>query len=66
MLHNTVLDIDYSNITEVEYNKKIILYTSIGEFTLHKTKNDQHIFELIRKRVSLKKKIDEINEDANL
>ena len=64
--YNTGFDIDYSNITEVEYNKKIILYTSTEKFTLHKTKNDQHIFELISKRVSLKKKIDEINEDANL
>ena len=65
MLHNTVQDIDYSNITEVEYNKKIILYTSIGEFTLHKTKNDQHIFELISEKVSLKKKNDKINEDVD-
>jgi len=57
MLHNTVLDIDYSNITEVEYNKKIILYTSTGKFTLHKAKNDQHIFKLISERVSLKRKM---------
>ena len=64
--YNTCFNIDYSNITNVEYNKKIILYTSTEKLTLHKTKNDQHIFELISKRVSLKKKIDEINEDANL
>ena len=52
--YNTGFNIGYENITEVEYNKKIVLHTSIGKFTLHKSKNDKNIFELINQRVSKK------------
>ena len=52
--YNTGFHIDYENITEVEYNKKIVLHTSIGKFTLHKSKNDKNIFELINQKVSKK------------
>ena len=52
--YNTGFNIDYENITEVEYNKKIVLHTSIGKFTLHKSKNDKNIFELINQKVSKK------------
>ena len=52
--YNTGFNIDYENITEVKYNKKIVLHTSIGKFTLHKSKNDKNIFELINQKVSKK------------
>ena len=52
--YNTGFNIVYENITEVEYNKKIVLHTSIGKFTLHKSKNDKNIFELINQKVSKK------------
>lgn len=52
--YNTGFNIGYENITEVEYNKKIVLHTSIGKFTLHKSKNDKKIFELINQKVSKK------------
>jgi hypothetical protein len=52
--YNTGFNIGYENITEVEYNKKIVLHTSIGKFTLHKSKNDKNIFELINQKVSKK------------
>ena len=52
--YNTGFNIGYENITEVECNKKIVLHTSIGKFTLHKSKNDKTIFELINQKVSKK------------
>ena len=52
--YTTGFNIGYENITEVEYNKKIVLHTSIGKFTLHKSKNDKNIFELINQKVSKK------------
>ena len=52
--YNTGFNIGYENITEVEYNKKIVLHTSIGKFTLHKSKNEKNIFELINQKVSKK------------
>ena len=52
--YNTGFNIGYENITEVEYNKKIVLHTSIGKFTLHKSKNDKNIFELINQKVAKK------------
>ena len=52
--YNISFDIDYENINEVEYNKKIILHTSIGKYTLHKSKNDKNIFELINQKVAKK------------
>ena len=50
--YNTGFNICYADITEVEYNKKIVLHTSIGKFTLHKSKNDKNIFELINQKIS--------------
>ena len=41
--YNTSFNIGYEDITEVECNKKIVLHTSIGKFTLHKSKNDKKI-----------------------
>ena len=52
--YNTGFNIGYEDITEVECNKKIVLHTSIGKFTLHKSKNDKNIFELINQKVSKK------------
>lgn len=52
--YNVGFNIDYENITEIEYNNKIVLHTSIGKFTLHKSKNDKKIFELINQKVSKK------------
>jgi hypothetical protein len=52
--YNTSFNIGYEDITEVECNKKIVLHTSIGKFTLHKGKNDKNIFELINQKVSKK------------
>lgn len=52
--YNTSFNIGYEDITEVECNKKIVLHTSIGKFTLHKSKNDKNIFELINQKVSKK------------
>lgn len=50
--YNTGFNFDYENITKVEYKEKIILHTSLGRFTVLKTKNDKHIFELITKKIS--------------
>lgn len=52
--YNTGFNIGYEDITEVECNKKIVLHTSIAKFTLHKSKNDKNIFELINQKVSKK------------
>lgn len=64
--YNTGFNIDYENITKVKYNNKIVLYTSIGEVTLHKSKQDKYIFELINERVSQKRKNNELNEKVDL
>jgi len=52
--YDTGFNIGYEDITEVQFNKKIVLHTSIGKFTLHKSKNDKTIFELINQKVSKK------------
>ena len=52
--YNTGFNLGYENIIKVEYKKKIVLHTSIGKFTLHKSKNDKNIFELINQKVSKK------------
>ncbi len=52
--YNAGFNVNYENITEVEYNNKIVLHTTIGKFTLHKSKNDKKIFELINQKVSEK------------
>ena len=49
--YNTRFNCDYSDITKAEYKNKIILHMSMGKFTLSKTENDKHIFELISERV---------------
>lgn len=50
--YNVSFNLPYENITEVEYNKRIVLRTSIGKFTLHKSNNDKKIFELINQKVT--------------
>ena len=52
--YNTGFNLGYENIIKVEYKKKIVLHTSIGKFTLHKSKNDKNVFELINQKVSKK------------
>lgn len=52
--YNTMFNLAYENITEVEYKKNIVLHTTIGKFTLHKSKNDSRIFELINQKACKK------------
>ena len=52
--YNTGFDLGYENITKVEYKKKIVLHTTIGKFTLHKSKHDKYIFDLINEIIKNK------------
>lgn len=50
--YNTGFDLAYGNITKLEYKKNIVLHTTIGKFTLHKSKHDKYIFDLINERIA--------------
>ena len=52
--YNTGFDLGYENITKVEYKKKIVLHTTIGKFTLHNSKQDKYIFDLINEIIKNK------------
>ena len=49
--YNVLFNVDYTNITAVEYKKRIIVQTSWSKFKLHKFKDDKVAYELIKKQL---------------
>ncbi len=49
--YNTSFNVDYENIIQVEYNKRIIIQTSCAKYKLHKFKDDKTAYELIKKQL---------------
>lgn len=41
----------YEDITKIELNKRITIYCKNGKYTIHKSKNDQYIYELIQSKI---------------
>ena len=49
--YNTSFNVDYENIIQVEYNKRIIVQTSWVKYKLHKFKDDKTAYEFIKKQL---------------
>lgn len=41
----------YEDISKIELNKRITIYCKNGKYTIHKSKNDQYIYELIQSKI---------------
>lgn len=53
-------DIEYKNISQIKYYKKIYIYSDSVRFTLPKAKNNKYIYDLISEKINNANKADNI------